>query len=341
MSKAALHQSILNRSFLLKELLAGSVAALILTLTLAALWLALTRSFLLVFAISGVLAFGLLAPILAAMPVLHPRRIRVTQTPTAFGIARWENVDFRASDGVHLRGWFIPPAPAADGATIIFVHGLGGNRGELLPEAAMLARAWYGALLFDLRNHGRSRGTLTTLGYREVEDVRGAVAYLDARAEVNRARIGLFGHSMGAATVLRAAARIAQVRAVIAQGAYSSLEENIARGVVAQAGLPPFIFARLMVWLGERATGLRVNQVRPIDDVAQIAPRALLLIHGMRDPVVTVENSQRLYRAASEPKELFLVNAAQHKTPMLCNPREFEKRVTDFLALHLRDDLVA
>ncbi|MBI5651008.1 MAG: alpha/beta fold hydrolase [Chloroflexi bacterium] len=340
MSKAALHQSIRNQSFLLKEWIAGGIAALMLTLALAGLWLAFTRSIWLVFALGGVVAVGLLLPFFAAMPVLHPRRIRVSQTPADFGIARWENVNFLAADGVQLRGWFIPPASSTDGPTIVFVHGLGGNRGELLPEAAMLARAGYGALLFDLRNHGRSRGTLTTLGFREVEDVRGAVAYLEMRGDVNRARIGLFGHSMGAATVVRAAARLAQVRVVIAQGAYSSLEENIARGVIAQAGLPPFIFAPLMIWLGERATGLRVNQVRPIDDVASIAPRALLLIHGMRDSVVTVENSRRLYHAANEPKELFLVNAAQHKTPMFASPSEYEKRVTDFLAVHLRGDRV-
>jgi fermentation-respiration switch protein FrsA (DUF1100 family) len=135
---------------------------------------------------------------------------------------------------------------------------------------------------------------------------------------------------------LRAAARLSQVRAVIAQSAYSSLEENIARGTIAQAGLPPFLFAPLIVWLGERVTGLRVNQVRPVDDVARIAPRAVMFIHGAQDRAIPPDNSRRLYRAASEPKDLLMIEGAEHHQVMQTNLPEYEKRVTQFLDQHLR-----
>lgn len=336
LNKIALDSFARNRFFLLKEIAAVFIAALILVLAMATLWLAYTRSVFLAVIFFAILSGGLLAPYLAAMPVLHPRRIRVAFTPADFGIAKWQNVAFFSSDGVELRAWFIPPDPQSNGAAVVFVHGLGGNRGELLPEAAMLVKHGYGALLLDLRNHGRSRGTLTTLGYCEVEDVGGAVAYLQARPEVNPDRVGLFGYSMGGATVLRAAARLCQVRAVIAQSAYSSLEENIARGTIAQAGLPPFLFAPLIIWLGERATGLRVNQVRPVDDVAQIAPRAVMFIHGAQDRAITPDNSRRLYRAANEPKELLLIEHAEHHQVMQTNLPEYEQRVTKFLDQYLR-----
>ena len=249
---------------------------------------------------------------------------------------RWEETVFKATDGVELSAWFIPPAPQGDGSTVVFVHGLGGNRGDLLTEAAMLHSRGYGALLFDSRNHGRSRGSITTLGYSEVDDVRGAVEYLLARPEVNPAHIGLFGYSMGGATVLRAAARIPQVRAVIAASAYANLKDNIAHGISTKTGLPPFPFAPLMIWLGERMTGVRIEQIRPVDDVVRLAPRAVLFIHGMQDDAVDVQNAYRLYDAACEPKGLYLVQNASHTGLLFANPQEFERRVGEFLDRNLR-----
>jgi dipeptidyl aminopeptidase/acylaminoacyl peptidase len=302
------------------------------------LWLAYNRAIYLIFLFFAIIAGGLLIPYLAMMSMLHPRRTHPQITPTGVGIARWENVRLIATDGVELSAWFIPPGPEGDGATLVFVHGLGGNRSELLAEAAMLARHGYGALLIDLRHHGDSQGKMATLGFAETEDVCGAVKFLLSRPEVNPARIGLLGHSMGGATVLRAAARMDQVRAVVAQSAYSSLEENVARGTVAQAGLPPFLFGPLIVWLGERASGLRLKQVRPIDDVPAISPRAILFVHGKQDHAISTENSLRLYAAANEPKELYLMENAGHKAMMAVNPAEYENRVVTFLDRHLRGD---
>ncbi len=325
-----------NRTGLLGRVLAVSVALVLIALLGGAVWLGYMHPVSLLATLALIACGGLMLSYLAARPILHPRRTTSQFTPADFGIAQWEDVQFTAADGVALDAWFIAPHPQSDGATVIFVHGLGGNRGELLMEASIVTARGYGALLLDLRNHGRSRGTVTTLGYAEVEDVRGAVDYLLTRGEVNPERIGLFGYSMGGATVLRAAARIPQVRAVVAQSAYTSLQDNIARGIAAKTGLPAFPFAPLMIWLGERMTGLRIDQIRPIDDVPLIAPRAVLFIHGMQDDAVDVDNARRLYNAASEPKGIYLVNHATHKGMLWANPAEFERRVGEFLDRNLR-----
>jgi cephalosporin-C deacetylase-like acetyl esterase len=148
----------------------------------------------------GVVAAGAWLAHAKAMGLVHPGRTQPVCTPADRGVVRWEDVRFSSADNLQLAGWFIPPDPRGDGATLIFLHGLGGNRGEFLDEAAMLTEHGYGALLLDMRNHGQSQGTVTTLGYAEVEDVRGAVAYLLARPEVNPQRIGLVGSSMGGST---------------------------------------------------------------------------------------------------------------------------------------------
>lgn len=267
-----------------------------------------------------------------AMVLAHPARDQAARTPTDLGIKNWEEIAFVTPDGLQLRGWFIPPDPR-NRAAIVFLHGLATNRAHLLDEAALLAAHGYGALLFDLRNHGASQGTLTTLGYAEVEDARGAVNYLLARHEVDARRIALMGHSMGAGTAIRAGARIPQARAVIAASAYTSIEDNIADGVEGLTGLPAFPFAPLVIWFGERETGLNIRQVRPIDDIAHIAPRAVLLIHGQLDSLIPVRNAEQLYRAAREPKQLYIIPNAGHVGLLDANPREWERRVLEFLML--------
>jgi len=270
-----------------------------------------------------------------ALLLVHPVRLVPMNTPADVGISTWEEVTFLSTDGLLLSAWFIPPKSQANGATLIFVHGLGTHREHLLDEAAMLVAHGYGALLLDLRNHGKSAGALTTLGYAEVEDVRGAVAYLQSRAEVNPHCIALMGHSMGGATVIRAAARIPQVRAVIAASAFTSIEDNIAEGVRGLTGLPPFPFAPLIIWFGERETGMSINQMRPIDDVPLISPRAILFIHGQQDDLISASNSVRLFNAAREPKRLYLIPNAGHVGLLAANPREFERQVMEFLEMAL------
>jgi len=166
--------------------------------------------------------------------------------------------------------------------------------------------------------------------------VQGAVDYLLARPDVNPDCIGLVGSSMGGAVAIQAAARIPRVCAVVAQSAFSSLEDNVSQGVRALTGLPPFPLAPLIIWFGEREAGIQLHQVRPIDDVAQIAPRAILFIHGKADSVVDVSNSVRLYQAAREPKALYLVPNAGHGGLMTADPAEFERRVVSFLDTHWR-----
>lgn len=272
-----------------------------------------------------------------ALTLVRPARSLAEVTPAAYGISTWEEVSFLTSDNLELRGWFVPPEHPADGATIIFVHGLRSNREELLEQAALLHEYGFGALLFDLRNHGESQGTITTLGYLEADDVRAALDYLLSRPEVNPQRIGLLGMSMGGATVLRAAARIPEVRAVVAEAAYTSIEDNLVDGVRALTGLPPFPFAPLVAWFGELEAGLDIRLVRPIDDVGKIAPRPLLLVHGDQDTVVPLENGQALYEAAGEPKQLYIVSGAGHGGFLEADAQGFEQALVDFFRNNLKN----
>jgi dipeptidyl aminopeptidase/acylaminoacyl peptidase len=267
-----------------------------------------------------------------AMWLVHPGRSTSHRTPEDVGIAQWREVDFQSADGLSLSAWIVPPQ---NGATVILVHGHGGNRAQLLDDAAILVENGYGALLIDLRNSGGSEDGLTTMGYLEILDVGGALAFLSAQPENDPQRIGLLGHSMGGATAILAAAQYPEIKAVIAESSFTSVEDNISDSLQALTGLPPFPFAPLVVWFGEREAGLDISQVSPLDRIGAISPRAVLIVHGELDELIPARNAHQLFAAAGEPKELYVIPNAGHGGLPQAQPEEYRKRVVGFFDQYL------
>jgi dipeptidyl aminopeptidase/acylaminoacyl peptidase len=286
-----------------------------------------------VFLLAG-LSLGVWLAHQRAYGLVHPSRIVTQLTPADAGIARWQDVSFETEDGLTLQGWYVVPE-AENGATVILVHGLGGNREQVLGDAALLAAEGYSALLFDLRNCGESEGEVTTLGLREALDVGAALDFVLAQPTTDPARIGLLGHSMGGATVILAAAHYPQVRAMVAESTYTSVEDNVADSVRALTGLPAFPFAPLIVWFGEREADLDIGQVSPVDVIGTISPRAVMIVHGEQDSVLPAKNAERLYAAAGEPKELYLVPGADHYGLVQAQPEEYPRRIVGFFDRYL------
>jgi len=110
----------------------------------------------------------------------------------------------------------------------------------------------------------------------------------------------------------------------------------MAMGVHAKTGLPSFPFAPLIVFFGERETGVPIAAVRPVDAIGRLAPRPVLLIRAGRDTWVPAGNADLLYAAAGEPKELWDAPAAEHSRVQDAYPDEYERRVAGFFDRYLR-----
>ena len=286
---------------------------------------------LITFIVLLVVAFGLYIPYAKAYALVHPERKPNTQSPADFGIVDYENVTFSTSDNITLKGWYIAPK---NNAIVVFVHGHRSNRSQYLRYLEMVYAQGYGALLFDLRNHGESGGTLTTLGLKETEDAENAVRF--ALSRVPNAHIALYGHSMGAGVSLLAAAETPEVDAVIVESPFTSLEDNINDGVRELTGLPPFPFAPLVVFFAEWQVGNGLRTVRPIDAIGKISPRPVLLVHGEKDLVFSANNSRKLFAAAKEPKELYIIPDVGHAGFLDAKPNRFPKTVLTFLDTYLK-----
>ncbi len=76
--------------------------------------------------------------------------------------------------------------------------------------------------------------------------------------------------------------------------------------------------------------------VRPIDDIDEISPRPVLIMHGGRDELVPADAGTRLYAAASEPKMLWYAPDAAHVELAAEYPTEYEAKVVSFLDAALK-----
>jgi dipeptidyl aminopeptidase/acylaminoacyl peptidase len=248
-------------------------------------------------------------------------------TPGELGFPH-EAVRFTTEDGVTLDGWLIPAARDTR-AAVILLHGFSWHRVPWLSMFVPWLRERYHVLQFDFRGHGASDPAATTLGTAERKDVAAAVRLLEGRG---LGPIALYGISMGGATAILAGAEL-PVAAVIADAAYADIRNPIANRM-REARLPlPGIGSRLVV--AGAAVRARTRLISPIDRVAQLAPRGLLLIAPREDRLVDWQQSVRLHEAAGEPKELYVVNGAAHGEARMVAGPEYERRVLDFLERHL------
>ncbi len=226
-----------------------------------------------------------------------------TWTPFETGVA-WEDVQIPTQGGALLHGWLLPQE--AGGPAVLACGGYRGRRSDLLGIASYLWRRGFAVLLFDYRGHGDHAGEPVTLGYRELEDARAALAFL--RQRLPGSPLGVLGYSMGAAIAIMVAAREPDVRAVVADSPFTSQREIVAWHVQRKLGpLTGPVLAMVDRQLYKRY-GYRFRDVEPLRDVVHIAPRPLLVIHGSYDTVVPLEHAQRIYTAAGEPKELWITD---------------------------------
>jgi fermentation-respiration switch protein FrsA (DUF1100 family) len=283
-----------------------------------------------------VLVYLIANPMLQTYLLAHPFRWKIDLTAERTGVPV-ERVSFQAVDGVPLVGWFVPGV--GSGETIVVSHGSGANGAASYDGVDFLQQAGYNVFVFDHRAHGQSGGRASTLGPREVQDLRGAVTYLQTRADVDPHAIGAFGCSMGSGVVVGAAAEDPRIRAVVAEAIYADLGELWDRfGYVGiQRTSIHWSWGVPMRWATWLWTGEWIAAYRPEALVEHISPRPLLLIHGQEDNAAcTVADARRVYAAAVEPKELWIVPGAGHCNARYRRPQKYEARVQRFFDQALR-----
>lgn len=150
-----------------------------------------------------------------------PGKSPVFDTPNDFGL-KYEDVTFKASDGVTLSGWLIK---GGKDKVIVQSHfGIQCSRSGYTPKGKGLVKLWktdiqflnqakylvnagYSVLMYNFRNHGNSGAGICEWvagGQEEYKDVIAAVDFITNHPDYKESKIGLLSICMGAVSTANA-----------------------------------------------------------------------------------------------------------------------------------------
>ncbi|MBD3272092.1 MAG: alpha/beta fold hydrolase [Elusimicrobia bacterium] len=260
--------------------------------------------------------------------IIKQTKIPLETRPDDFGLV-YEEVRFKAEDGTALKGWFIPYHGSA--VTIVVLHGWGANKGSMLPSSHYLHhRGQYNLLLFDLRNHGESEGSVTSFGPLEKKDLRAAVSFLKQKHSAEAQSIGVFGSSLGGTIGILTAAEMPAIDAVVAESAFTDPRHVIVRYAKLFYRLPHYPIVSISMLFAQLRLGVWFGKHRAVDAIARIAPRPVFIIQGEQDVRMPVQEGTMLVEAAGEPKSYWSVPDADHGEVYLKSSAEYERKVLQF-----------
>jgi dienelactone hydrolase len=268
-----------------------------------------------------VLAAAVLMPTAIAYVVTHASRAFVPEPKLG---AAYEDVEFRTSDGLLLKGWYIP---SKNGAAVVDFPG----RKSTQERARFLAAHGYGVLLFDRRGEGESEGDPNLLGWEGERDIHAAVTYLQSRPDVDPQRIGGIGLSVGGEMMIEAAAESKALKAIVSEGASARSVRDV-REIPGQ-GWQELVGNTFMT----AATALFTDNVPPatLESLVPKMTGAAFFIYGEEGQPAEKPANTDFYEAARGPKEIWEVPGSTHMGGVKAQPAEYERRVVAFFDRHL------
>ena len=223
-----------------------------------------------------------------------------------------ENLTLRGQ--LYLPEDYKPPFP-----TVILCHGVPSGVADPTDGgypllAKTISKEGFAAYTFRFRGTGESQGNFDTAGW--TRDLTAAIDALYRQPETDKKHMMLVGFSAGAAVSLFVTAhdrRVTAVAACASPADFSSISEspnpqitlNYFRkvGIIRDPVFPPSVED----WLA----GFR--SVNALKAIPAISPRPVLLIHSTQDPVVPLSNSEKLYQAAGEPRQMIVIEGDEHR----------------------------
>ncbi len=233
----------------------------------------------------------------------------------------YEDVAFTTPDGKTLRGWFMPAKNRGEGdgpgPAVLHCHGNEGDVAAHASTSAYITQEGVSVFLFDYRGFGRSTPARMLTRDDLLTDAEAAYAYLRTRKDVDPARIGVFGYSLGGTYALQLAAAHSEIRCIVSIAAFCSWPR------VASDFVP--VLGRMLVPSGMAAE----------DAAAKLGLRPLLLVHGDRDEIVPYWHGKEILAvatAAHVPAELMTVAGGKHLN--IFKP-DVKQRIREFFAQKL------
>ena len=237
--------------------------------------------------------------------IYYPERL-ILGKPSDLGM-EYEDVYFPTEDGLKLNGWF---TRGERDITWLWFPGNAGNISYRLDNLGILhQKLGVNAFIFDYRGYGNSQGRVSEKG--TYLDAQAALSYLRSRRDINPAHIVLFGRSLGSAIAVDLASK-QKCLGLILESPFTNVKDMVRRVI-------PFL-----------PGGIIRTKYDSISKIKRVTV-PLLILHGNHDEVVPLELGKRLYEAANEPKEFYIIDGAGHNDTYLVGGEEYFAKLDEFI----------
>ena len=229
----------------------------------------------------------------------QPLDFKSRTTPLGGQGVEVRDISFTGPTGARMNGYLASPSSSVKHPAVIYAHGAGGNRSEMLDQAIAMARQGAVALTLDM-SYSPDRAKPLPAGMAgvraraqtevdAVKEIRRSVDLLRSLSFVDGDQLGYVGWSAGARMGAVAAGVEHRIRAydLIAGGA-TPVSEYVDLA-------PEELKAELTTELGK---------TDPLRYVGDAAPSALLFQDGRQDEIVPQPALKLLAKTGSEPKDI-------------------------------------
>lgn len=239
----------------------------------------------------------------------------------------FSTVILKTGNDISIEAWYSKTDSISKGTVILF-HGLMGNKGLVLDEASAFRTFGYNIMMVDVRDHGNSGGNVTTIGYKESEEVKLAYDHIMQTGEKN---VYLWGASLGAVEIIKAVSDYQlHPSGIIIEMPFLSLQSHL-KGRARILGFPeqPFGFLTSF-WIGieQGFNGLGFKTTK----YAKNVNCPVLMQYGEKDDLVLRNETDAIYNAiASTNKRLVTYDEAAHESFLKRDPATWKRELTEFL----------
>ncbi len=274
--------------------------------------------------VDGLITRLLLTPVLLAIflfavvyATTHPTVVEASSSPGAFG-CYFKRVNIGSLDDQRLAALYVPPLTVDEMAQdperamlqkwpgVVVCHGLGASHDQYLSLTQTLHNAGFAVLMLDMRGQGSSASAAVTYGLRERLDVLAGVKYLRELQSIDRTKVCVVGHDIGAIAALQAAGLDSSLTAVVADGLWPKFDDR-ARGIFTRAFGPG---SPRMDWMGPMYTAAFEIALR--DRVSQIDTEVIAKSLRLQ-PVLFVARTGPQYAAIEDVVALASTVEAKHQ----------------------------
>jgi uncharacterized protein len=266
--------------------------------------------------------------------IIHMNRQPVPKNPSDYGM-KFENIEFKTSDGVNIKGWLIPGnlnklivmthvgGLTKYGSTVSYKNltKLYNKEIEFLKTAEHLHKAGYWVLMFDFRNHGESGSDpnkgIGGVGLKEYQDVVAAMGFINRRDDLKGMNVGFVSFCMGANSTIIAMSRqpemFKNVKCLFAVQPISM--EVFVRTYIGKfitptgARLLMPVVKKWVVWRGAHP----LNKMSPADYAKDIKVPTMY-VQARNDPWTELSDIKGFYQNTPDnPKDFFWIENTKHR----------------------------